>query len=132
MTEPIHIAAAIVRDAAGRILLVRKRNTTAFMQPGGKIEAGERAEDALRREIAEELGSGIRAARFVQRAQAPAANEPGRIVQADLFEVDLDGAVAIGAEIAESVWADPKSPVDARGIPLPLAPLTERYVIARG
>jgi hypothetical protein len=31
----IQIVAALIRDGAGRVLLVRKRGTTAFMQPGG-------------------------------------------------------------------------------------------------
>ena len=33
---PIRIVAALIRDEAGRVLLVRKRGTAAFMQPGGK------------------------------------------------------------------------------------------------
>ncbi|WP_456681551.1 NUDIX domain-containing protein [Bradyrhizobium sp. USDA 3311] len=41
----------------GRVLLVRKKATESFMQPGGKIEIGEHPQDALRRELSEELGS---------------------------------------------------------------------------
>ena len=52
----IRIAAAVILDADGRTLVVRKRGTSAFMQPGGKIMAGESAVDALHREVAEELG----------------------------------------------------------------------------
>ena len=37
----IRIAAALIRRADGRTLLVRKHNTQTFMQPGGKIEASE-------------------------------------------------------------------------------------------
>ncbi|MEM9477678.1 MAG: hypothetical protein AAGA71_20510 [Pseudomonadota bacterium] len=37
-TKTLHIAVAVVLDEAGRMLLVRKRGTEAFMQPGGKIE----------------------------------------------------------------------------------------------
>lgn len=36
----MEIAAAIVSDSAGRLLLVRKHNTSIYMQPGGKIDAG--------------------------------------------------------------------------------------------
>ncbi|EPM86442.1 NUDIX hydrolase, partial [Pseudomonas syringae pv. actinidiae ICMP 18804] len=36
----INIAAALLIGADGRTLLVRKRGTQAFMQPGGKIEPG--------------------------------------------------------------------------------------------
>ena len=55
----IRIVAAVVADERGRLLLVRKRGTTAFMQPGGKLEPGESPVDALAREIREELGVGI-------------------------------------------------------------------------
>lgn len=36
------IAAACLLDAQGRLLLVRKRGTRAFMLPGGKHEPGNR------------------------------------------------------------------------------------------
>ncbi|HEX3283446.1 MAG TPA: hypothetical protein VHT50_02015 [Mycobacterium sp.] len=40
-SEPvIRVAAAVIRDARGRMLVVRKRRTAAFMQPGGKIMPG--------------------------------------------------------------------------------------------
>jgi 8-oxo-dGTP diphosphatase len=37
----ISLVAALIRDADGRVLLVRKRGTSAFMQPGGKRDVGE-------------------------------------------------------------------------------------------
>lgn len=49
----IRISAAVIVDAEGRILVVRKRGTTAFMQPGGKIDPGETALAAVRRELVE-------------------------------------------------------------------------------
>jgi hypothetical protein len=45
--NPIRIAAALIRRDDGRVLLVRKRATDSFMQPGGKIEAA-----SIRRRIA--------------------------------------------------------------------------------
>jgi len=45
--QRIRIAAALLTDARGRLLLVRKRGTAWFMQPGGKIEPGEQPFDAL-------------------------------------------------------------------------------------
>ncbi len=43
MTPVIRIVAAVVLDDRNHVLVVRKRDTTAFMQPGGKFEAGESA-----------------------------------------------------------------------------------------
>ena len=90
MSEPISIVAALIRDEAGRVLLVRKRGTAAFMQPGGKRDPGEDDVTALARELDEELGCRVVAglgpvAR--RRSIAPAANEPGRPVQAAVYAV---------------------------------------------
>ena len=49
----VQIVAAVILDVAGRVLLVRKEGTDAFMQPGGKREAGETDLIALARELHE-------------------------------------------------------------------------------
>jgi 8-oxo-dGTP pyrophosphatase MutT (NUDIX family) len=89
----IRIAAAVIVDGFGRVLLVRKRGTTAFMQPGGKVMLDETAVEAMQREIAEELGVAVTASatRSLGRHVAEAANEPGHLVEAELFSVSLDG-----------------------------------------
>lgn len=122
---PIRIVAALVMRE-GQLLLVRKQGTAAFMQPGGKIDPGEDALACLRRELAEELGCGFdeAGARRIGLFQAPAANEPGRTVEADLYEVSLIGAPGPRAEIAELAWIDPR---DAGGAVL--APLTRDHVL---
>jgi len=43
----VDVVAAVVRDHAGRMLVVRKRGTTAFMQPGGKREPGYQVRAAI-------------------------------------------------------------------------------------
>src|SRR5205823_11434879 len=110
----------------GRILLVRKRGTAAFMQPGGKRDAGEDDVTALARELAEELGC-----RVVPNSVVPlgvfdcvAANEPDRQVNAAVYAVDVTGAAAAGAEIDQIVWIDPSAPGDMH-----LAPLTRDHVL---
>ena len=67
----INVVAALIRDEGGRVLLVRKRGTAAFMQPGGKRDAGESDVAALSREIVEELGC-----RVVENSAQPAAAVP--------------------------------------------------------
>ena len=123
--SPIRIAAAVIVDADGLMLLVRKRGTRAFMLAGGKIDAGETALEALRREIGEELGCGIAgAARPLGRFSAPAAFEAGHIVEADLFAVVLDGDIRLAAEIEEVAWHDPND-LDSR----PLAALARMHAM---
>ena len=55
MTFPIGIVTTVILDAAGRVLVVRKRGSHAFLQPGGRREAGEDALRTLARELREEL-----------------------------------------------------------------------------
>jgi 8-oxo-dGTP diphosphatase len=122
----IKIVAALICDDAGRVLLVRKRGTTAFMQPGGKRDPGEDDTAALSREIAEELGCRvIRASiRPLGEFDAIAANEPGWRVQASLYGIDVIGEIAPSREIDETIWIDPVAPPD-----IPLAPLTREHVL---
>ena len=120
----IRIAAAIVVGVDGRILLVRKRGTGAFMLPGGKIGDGESAVAALHREVGEELACGIAAVTPLGRFSAPAAFEAGHIVEAELFAVTLDGEVAAATEIEEAVWHDPDD-LESR----PLAALARTHAL---
>jgi 8-oxo-dGTP diphosphatase len=125
----IRIAAAVIIGADGRMLLVRKRGTGAFMLAGGKIDAGETALQALRREIGEELGCGIGAApEPLGRFSAPAAFEAGHVVEADLFAVALDGDIRPAAEIEEVAWHDPH---DLHSRPLAALARTHALPLAR-
>ena len=122
----IAIVAALIRDPAGRVLLVRKRGTAAFMQPGGKREPGEDDVTALARELDEELGCRVvtGSARRLGEFVAPSANEPGFSVRAAVYAVDVTGAIAPRAEIEDIAWIDPTA------LPtLALAPLTRDHVL---
>ncbi len=125
-TSIIRIAAALLIGPDGRTLLVRKRGTTAFMQPGGKIEAHELPVHALARELEEELDLQIDPAQaiFLGQFSAPAANEPGCVVQADIFQLTINADVSPAAEIEEVIWIDPATDGD-----VVLAPLTRDVIL---
>jgi 8-oxo-dGTP diphosphatase len=122
----ISVVAALIRDQAGHVLLVRKRGTAAFMQPGGKRNAGENDVVALSREIVEELGCRVRdnSAQPLGVFECVAANEPGFQVRAAVYAVDVEGAIEPQTEIDQVIWVNPKALPD-----LPLAPLTRDHVL---
>jgi 8-oxo-dGTP pyrophosphatase MutT (NUDIX family) len=125
-TRIIHIAAALIDDDRGRLLLIRKAGTQWFMQAGGKIEEGETALFALRRELREEIGLSLNEddARHLGRFSASAVNEPDHEVEAEIFHVRTSHRPIASAEIEEAVWVEPS---DAES--LPLAPLTRDHVL---
>lgn len=106
-TKEIRIAAAIITDDLGRLLLVRKAGTDAFMQPGGKIEPGEPVSSALAREVREELQTEVITSEHIGTFEAPAANEPGHTVVAELFRTIIQGIPEPAAEIAQMIWLEP-------------------------
>jgi 8-oxo-dGTP diphosphatase len=64
---PVDVAVGVLIDADGRFLLTSRPAGKVYAGywefPGGKLEAGETVEQALRRELHEELGITIGAAR---------------------------------------------------------------------
>ena len=55
---------------------------------------------------------------------APAANEPGFVVQAEIFLLTIDADVTPAAEIEEVLWIDPATDGDVA-----LAPLTRDLIL---
>ena len=125
-SKTIRIAAALLIGPDGRTLLVRKRGTQAFMQPGGKIEAHEQPLTALARELEEELALTIDLASAIDvgHFSAPAVNEPGFEVQAQVFLLHIEHTVAPAAEIEEVQCIDPYTDGG-----LLLAPLTRDVIL---
>nr|WP_168200459.1 NUDIX domain-containing protein [Protaetiibacter larvae] len=127
----LRIAAAIVTDPEGRSLLVRKAGTTHFMQPGGKIEEGESAIDALTRELAEEIGVELdtASAEYLGLFRAVAANEADTVVLAAVFALSIAHEVVASGEIEELLWVDDPDLLEVDVAPLTrdeLLPLWER------
>ncbi|MGW6936278.1 NUDIX hydrolase [Lentzea sp. NPDC054927] len=95
----------LVHVEAGRLLVVRSRNKKAFYLPGGKIEQGESPEDALRREVREELGIELARPVVLKRYVAPAYGEgEGAMVDMTCFTAQLHGTPQPTSEIAELTY----------------------------
>lgn len=96
--------AVILRER--RLLVVSKQAAPeVFYLPGGKPEAGESQEEAMRREVHEELGLVVGAATHFLDVEAPAAIErvPMRLT---VFLAETDGEPRLQAELAALDWID--------------------------
>ena len=99
---------ALVLDDEGRVLLVRHGYQPGWQLPGGGVDAGEMPEDAIRRELREELGLTGGECSFVG-TYVRRVLWIGQVVM--LYRVEnarLD--FHPGWEIREIVWADPAAP----------------------
>ena len=119
------VAAVVIRDDEGRILLVRKHGTSRFMLPGGKIEPDESPDACAIREAQEELGISLDpvSLRPLGEWTAPAANEPEHTVHGHMFTHPFVPGIAVRGEIDELLWFDPSTSRDD------LAPLFEHRVL---
>ncbi|MFJ5841704.1 NUDIX domain-containing protein [Streptomyces shenzhenensis] len=95
----------ITRDQ-DRLLVVRTKGRDAFYLPGGKIEPGETHEQALVREVHEELGLRLvpTTLEHVVTIEAPAHAEPGIHLRMHCFTGTAHGSPHAGREIAELAW----------------------------
>lgn len=108
---------------------MRKKDTRAFMQPGGKIDEDETSAKALIRELEEELGLKVQEKdlNFLGQFDTEAANEPATQIVADLYALSaslISEAPQPAQEIAEFIWVNPRH----TGL-LPLAPFTRDTVL---
>jgi len=106
-------AGIIIQDH--KLLFTRAEGMEFFIDPGGKIEKGETAEQALIRELKEELS--IDAAEsdleFFGEYVAEAANHKGKTVHMKAFIVKKwQGEIKPSAEIEELRWLTSEIPGD--------------------
>ena len=121
----IHVVAGVLSDARGRILLARRTAgrdlAGAWEFPGGKVEPGETARQALDRELHEELGIRIDGAEpLISVPQA----YPGKRIVLDVYRVRAFTGKPRGLEKQALAWAPPEKLVT---YPMPPA---DRPVVA--
>lgn len=95
----------LLAERGSELLLVRVRDNERWYLPGGKIEAGETTEEALCRELAEELRLNFAPDDLRQRCvvEGPAYLEDGR-VRLVCFSVDRDIAPEANGEVSDWAW----------------------------
>ena len=115
------VAAAALIDGEGRVLVTQRPEGKALAGlwefPGGKIEAGERPEDALVRELAEELGILVDAASLAPLAFASHAYPDVHLLMPLYVCRRWEGA-ARSCEGQPLRWLHPRA---LRGLPMPPA-----------
>ncbi|MEQ8391609.1 MAG: NUDIX domain-containing protein [Thalassospira sp.] len=110
ITKVVETANWILRDGA-KILSVRSHGRDRFYLPGGKIDPGETARDAIQREISEELGVNLipGTIRTLGTFAGQGHHQPdGAIVRMTCFTAYYTGELAPSGEIAELRWLTPR------------------------
>ncbi|THD44683.1 MAG: 8-oxo-dGTP diphosphatase MutT [Bradyrhizobium sp.] len=121
------VAAAALVDADNRVLIARRPKGKALADlwefPGGKIEAGERPEEALIRELREELGVTVKPACLAPLTFASHAYETFHLLMPlyvcrrwEGFVQPLEGQ-ALKWALAKELRSYPMPPADAPLIP---------------
>lgn len=131
----VHVAAAVIRGADGQVLIARrpddKHQGGLWEFPGGKVEAGEAVEAALARELEEELGIRVKAARPLIQVHH---DYPDKQVLLDVWQVDAFEGEPHGAEGQPLAWVAPRQlpnyEFPAANLPIVAAArLPDRYLI---
>lgn len=100
-----------------KLLVERSKGKEYFIHPGGKLEKGESAKQALVRELKEEFQIDVDEAdlEFFDRNAAPAANSPEVDVHMDVFIVKKwRGTLKPDNEVEETRWLTSKLPEDIK------------------
>lgn len=99
-------AGGIVRDAAGRLLLVRRGNAPSaglWSVPGGRCLPGESAATACVREVAEETGLVVEVVRLAGTVERPAPDGGVYVIDDFVCRV-VGGELSAGDDATDARW----------------------------
>jgi 8-oxo-dGTP diphosphatase len=113
MADIYKAAGIVIQDR--KLLFARAKDMDFFIDPGGKIEPGETAKQALVRELKEELDIEVDEGDLEVFGEftAEAANHKGKTVHMQAFVVKKwQGAIKPSAEVEELRWLTSDVPND--------------------
>lgn len=102
---PVVGAGAVVQDGDGRLLVVQRGRAPArgrWSLPGGRVETGERAADAVVREVREETGLHVDVVSFVGFVEH--IFEDHHMVVLDFLAVVVGGHLEAGDDADQAAW----------------------------
>ena len=109
MPSLVEVVAGLIQDEKGRFLVTRRRagsHLAGFWEfPGGKRESGESLEDALRRELAEELSARFEVGERVETVQW---EYPERTIVIHFYRCRLESGTIEPREDQAMDWVAPE------------------------
>ena len=111
-SPPLHVVAGALIDARGRILLARRegrRELAGLWEfPGGKVEPGESASEALVRELREEIGIEVEPSDCSPLIAVPHRMTCGKRIVLDVHRIVRFRGRARGMESQAIAWVRPE------------------------
>jgi nucleoside triphosphatase len=112
---------ALILNGKGEILLAKSRKwSSLYIMPGGHIEIGETIEEALKREVKEEVGVEIEVLKFVAHVEGifPKNFHERKhfIFLTYLCRLKSGTAKPDGRELQELIWIKPEDALKMKGI----------------
>jgi 8-oxo-dGTP diphosphatase len=112
--RPFTAVGAVIRKG-GKVLLIKRRfdpSRGKWSIPGGLVELGEMVQDAVKREVEEEVGLKIRVGRLIDVIDNITKTEDGRIrfhyILADYLVSPLSGEIRGNREVLDLGWFTPE------------------------
>lgn len=109
MPDVIEVVAALIQDGEGRYLITRRRGGSHLAGmwefPGGKREPGEALEDAMRRELTEELSASFGVGEKVETVRW---EYPERTVVIHFYRCRLESGTIEPLESQAMDWVAPE------------------------